>query len=205
MKEPPMPSSVEFYFDFSSPYGYLASTRIDALAAKHGRAVAWRPFLLGVAFKATGQAPLTEQPLRGPYHRRDFQRSARLLGVPFRLPERFPFPSLAAARAYYWLSDTDPAQAVALARAVYAAAFADGRDMRSVDSVAECAAPLGIDPATLRSAVEEPAIKSRLRDETEAAISRGVFGSPFIFVDGEPFWGHDRLDQVERWLASGGW
>src|SRR6185312_861252 len=70
--EVPMPDPLEFYFDFSSPYGYLASTRIDALASKHGRAVTWRPYLLGVAFKATGQAPLVEQPLRGPYHVRDF-------------------------------------------------------------------------------------------------------------------------------------
>jgi 2-hydroxychromene-2-carboxylate isomerase len=200
-----MPDPIEFYFDFSSPYGYLASTRIDALAEKHGRVVAWRPFLLGVAFKATGQAPLVEQPLRGPYHRHDFARSARLLGVRFQLPDPFPFPSLAACRAFYWLADRDHVQAKALARAVYHAAFGLGRDMRAAEAVAEAAQPLGIDRATLLAAVNDHAVKERLRVETEAALARGVFGSPFIIIDGEPFWGHDRLEHVDRWLAVGGW
>src|SRR5262245_32620476 len=134
--KPEMSTPLDFYFDFSSPYGYLASTQIDALAARHGREVTWRPFMLGAAFKTTGQMPLTQQPMRGPYHVRDFARSARLLKVPFRLPEPFPFPGLAASRAFYWLADREPAQAKALAQAVYHAAFGDGRDVRSADAVA---------------------------------------------------------------------
>lgn len=200
-----MPTPIEFFFDFSSPYGYLASTRIDALGAKHGRQVAWRPFLLGVAFKTTGQKPLTEQPLRGPYSLHDFDRSARLLGVPFKMPEPFPFPSIAACRAFYWLADSDPAKAKALAKAVYHAAFGEGRDVRAVDAVAAVAEPLGIAPAALQAACEDPAIKDKLRAATESALARGVFGSPFVIVDGEPFWGHDRLDHVDRWLSSDGW
>ncbi len=200
-----MTDPIDFYFDFSSPYGYLASTRIDALAVRHGRAVVWRPFLLGVAFKTTGQAPAVEPPLRGPYHRHDFARSARLLGVPFKMPAVFPFAALAASRAYYWLVDRDPDQARALARAVYRAAFGEGRDVTSPATIAELAAPLGVDPAALLAALADPAVKDRLKRETEAALAGGVFGSPFIVVDGEPFWGHDRLDQVERWLAAGGW
>jgi 2-hydroxychromene-2-carboxylate isomerase len=201
----PMPDPIEFYFDFSSPYGYLASTRIDALAEKHGRMVAWRPFLLGVAFKTTGQRPLTEQPLRGPYSERDFSRSARLLGVPFRLPQPFPFPSLAVARAFYWLADREVSQAKALAKGVYCAAFGEGLDMRAAEAVANVAAPLGIERAHLLAAVNDPEVKDRLRRETDMALARGVFGSPFIIVDGEPFWGHDRLEHVDRWLSTGGW
>ena len=200
-----MAAAIDFYFDFSSPYGYLASTQIDALAAKHGRKVAWHPFLLGIAFKTTGQRPLPEQPIRGPYHVRDFERSARLLGVPFKLPEPFPFPSLAACRAFYWLEDSDEARAKALAKGVYHAAFGEGRDMRTVDAVAAIAQPLGTDPAALKAACDDPGIKDKLRLAVDAAISRGVFGSPFVIVDGEPFWGHDRLVQVDRWLATGGW
>jgi 2-hydroxychromene-2-carboxylate isomerase len=200
-----MPSPLDFYFDFSSPYGYFASLQIDDLAARHGREVAWRPFLLGVAFKATGQVPLVQQPLRGPYHRHDFPRTARRLKVPFRLPESFPFLSLAAARAFYWLSDSDPARAKALARAVYRAAFGEGRNVTAAETVAEIAAPLGIDRAALLAAVNDPVNKERLKAETEAAIGRGVFGSPFVIVDGEPFWGSDRLGQVEEWLVTGGW
>jgi len=192
---------IDFYFDFSSPYGYLASTQIDALAARHGRTVAWHPFLLGAAFKLTGQRALTEQPMRGPYALRDFDRSARLLGVPFHLPHAFPFFALAASRVFYWLED--PSRGQALAKAVYHAAFGEGRDVTPVAAVAELARPLGMEG--IEHAVELPETKAKLRDATDRAIARGVFGSPFFIVDGEPFWGHDRLGQVERWLATGGW
>jgi 2-hydroxychromene-2-carboxylate isomerase len=196
-----MSAAIDFYFDFSSPYGYLASTRIDELAQRHGRSVAWRPFLLGVAFKLTGQRALVEQPIRGPYHERDFARSARLLEVPFLLPAKFPFFALAASRAFYWLGDGG--QAKALAKAVYSAAFGEGRDVTPVSALAEIARPLGIEG--LEQGVELPETKARLREATDEAIGRGVFGSPFFIVDGEPFWGHDRLGQVERWLETGGW
>ena len=196
-----MAEPIDFYFDFSSPYGYLASTEIDGLAARHSRSVTWRPFVLGAAFKLTGQRALTEQPLRGDYARRDFARSARLLGVPFKLPEPFPFFALAASRACYWVEA--PSQAKALAKAVYHAAFGEGRDITPVAVVAEIARGLGIQG--LEQGVEQPATKAALRDATDQALARGVFGSPFFIVEGEPFWGHDRLDQLDRWLATGGW
>ena len=196
-----MADPIDFYFDFSSPYGYLASTRIDAIAARHGRDVIWRPFVLGAAFKATGQRPLVEQPLRGDYAKRDFARSARLLGVPLTLPEPFPFFGLAASRACYWIEDA--AQARTLAKAIYHAAFGEGRDVTPVAKVAEIARGLAIEG--VEQGVEKPETKAKLREATDEALARGVFGSPFIFVDGEPFWGHDRLEHVERWLVTGGW
>jgi 2-hydroxychromene-2-carboxylate isomerase len=196
-----MAEPIDFYFDFSSPYGYLASTEIDGLAARHGRSVTWRPFVLGAAFKLTGQRALTEQPLRGDYARRDFARSARLLGVPFKMPEPFPFFALAAGRACYWVED--PQQSKALAKTIYHAAFGEGRDVTPIPVVAELAAGLGI--GGLEQGLGQPATKAKLRDATDQALARGVFGSPFFIVDGEPFWGHDRLDQLDRWLATGGW
>ena len=196
-----MPDPIDFYFDFSSPYGYLASTRIDAIAARHGRNVSWLPFVLGAAFKVTGQKPLVEQPLRGEYANRDFARSARLLGVPLELPEPFPFFALAASRACYWVGDA--ARAKALAKAIYHAAFGEGRDVTPVATVAEIARGLGIEG--VEQGVEKPETKAKLREATDEALARGVFGSPFFIVDGEPFWGHDRLEHVERWLATGGW
>jgi 2-hydroxychromene-2-carboxylate isomerase len=200
-----MPAPIEFWFDFSSPYGYLASTRIDALGARQGRDVVWRPFLLGAAFKVTGQKPLTEQPLRGPYALHDFARSARLLGVPFKMPEPFPFFALGASRGFYWLEGHDAGQARAFARAVYAAAFGEGRDATKPEVLAEVARPLGIAAEALVAGSFTPETKERLRRETDQAIARGIFGSPFFIVDGEPFWGHDRLEHVERWLKTGGW
>jgi len=81
-----MPSPLRFHFDFSSPYGYLASQRIESLAARHGRAVEWRPVLLGAAFKIAGTQPLTSIPLKGDYARRDLPRTARFHGIEFRMP-----------------------------------------------------------------------------------------------------------------------
>ena len=196
---------IDFYFDFSSPYGYLASLRIDGIAQKHGREVEWRPYLLGVVFQTTGQSPLTEQPLRGDYSRRDFERSARLQNAPFTMPDRFPIPTMAAARAYYWFYDQDAGRAKALAKALYHEFFGEGRDISSPEAVIAVAETLSLDGAALAEALQDPAVKERLKTETQAAMDRGAFGSPFIFVDGEPFWGADRLDQVDLWLEGGGW
>ncbi|HEY9548862.1 MAG TPA: 2-hydroxychromene-2-carboxylate isomerase [Kiloniellaceae bacterium] len=201
-----MPAPIDFYFDFSSPYGYLAAEQVDALAARHGRDVAWRPILLGVVFQQTGGQPLLNIPLKGGYARHDLARSARLLGLPFRLPAGFPFMSVAACRAFYWLHDRDPAQAVALAKALFRAAFGQGGDIESGDAVLQIAQAGGFDgDGEMAAALNDPAVKQRLRDEVSRAISKGVFGSPLFVVDGEPFWGHDRLDQVDLWLRRGGW
>ena len=115
---------IDFYFDFSSPYGYIASRIVDDFEKRVGRPLRWRPTLLGPAFKAMGTAPLVEIPIKGEYAKKDFARSARLHKVPFRYPERFPIGTAAALRAFYWVSDRDPAKARALAKALYGAYFA---------------------------------------------------------------------------------
>jgi 2-hydroxychromene-2-carboxylate isomerase len=203
--EPGMANPIDFYFDFSSPYGYFAGARIDALAAKYGRGVIWRPILLGVVFKITGQQPLPTIPLKGNYAQHDLVRSARLFGVPYKMPSKFPVSGTAPSRAFYWVGDKDPALAKKLAQALYHAYFAEDRDISNPEVTANVAAKLGIDRDQLLQALNDPAVKERLKTEVDAAIERGVFGSPFIVVDKEPFWGSDRLDQVERWLATGGW
>jgi len=200
-----MAQPVDFYFDFSSPYGYFAATRIDALAARHGRNTAWHPVLLGAIFKLTGQQPLTTIPMKGSYALHDLMRSARWFGVPFRMPGKFPVSSIAPCRAYYWLHGRDPAAAKALAQALYRAYFAEDRDISSPEVTANVAAKLGHDRDTVLQAINDAAVKERLKAAVDAAIERGVFGSPYIVVDGEPFWGSDRLDQIEQWLAKGKW
>jgi 2-hydroxychromene-2-carboxylate isomerase len=200
-----MPQPIDFYFEFASPYGYLASTQIDALAGGHGRTVAWHPIMLGAAFKETGARPLMQTPLKGPYLLHDVPRCARLLGVPLTLPPVMPMNSLAASRACVWLEEDDPEQAKSLAKALLHAHWGDGRDLGAPEAVADVAAGLGIERHDLLAAVADQRIKERLKEQTQAAIERGVFGSPFIFVDGEPFWGADRLPQVDAWLARGGW
>ena len=199
-----MSQPIEFYFDFSSPYGYLASEKIDDLAARHGRKVKWRPILLGVVFKQTGGAPLTMLPLKGEYSLHDFSRSARFLDVPYTHPETFPINTMHAARAYYWLHEQDCEAARAFAHDVYRSYFRDGRDITDVAVVLELATRHGADRATLAEALNSAALKERLKAECGAALAKGVFGSPYIIVDGEPFFGADRLPQIERWLAAGG-
>lgn len=199
-----MSEAIEFYFDFSSPYGYLASEKIDAIAAKYGRKVRWRPILLGVVFRETGVLPLTKVPLKGAYSVHDFSRSARYMGIPYAHPANFPLATQHAARTYYWLHDQHHGMARAFAHAAYRALFAEGRDISDLSVVLELAGQVGADSAALSEALAGQALKDRLKAECEAAMKKGVFGSPYFIVDGEPFFGADRLPQVERWLESGG-
>lgn len=200
-----MAKPIDFYFDFSSPYGYLAAEKIDGIAARHDREVTWRPYLLGATFKIVGNAPLVTVPMKGDYARRDILRSARLMGVPLTFPDNFPVNSVAACRTYYWLSDQDADLAKRFAQSAYRGYFQHNRDVGSPEIVIETAVSLGVDRDALTAALEDQAVKDRLRAEVDAAIERGIFGSPFIVIDDEPFWGADRLDQVDKWLETGGW
>jgi len=200
-----VPAPIDFYFDFSSPYGYLAAQRIEGLAARHGRTVDWHPVLLGVIFKETGAQPLTQVPLKGDYSRKDMPRSARFLGIEdFRMPSRFPIPTQAAARIVLALKAKNVALSTNVAKALYRAYFFEGRDISDPDVAADVAGRAGADASAMRAAVDDPAVKEALKEEVARAMKAGVCGSPFFIVDGEPFWGLDRLPQVERWLASGG-
>ena len=196
---------IDFWFDFSSPYGYLMSEKIDAVAAAHGRKVRWHPVLLGVIFQATGSRPPVDGvSAKAQYMLNDFHRSARHLGIPYNPPSRFPLPTQNAARAYYWLHGQDCALARRFAHAVYRAFFVDDLDISSPDTVLDIATRLGIDREQLAAALQAPEVKARLKEECEQALAAGVFGSPHVVIDGEPFFGADRLPQIEHWLQTGG-
>jgi 2-hydroxychromene-2-carboxylate isomerase len=199
MKEP-----IQFWFDFSSPYSYIASELIDDLAARYARKVHWRPIMLGAAFKASGVPLLITTPLKGEYSKRDFDRSARFHGVPYHFPTTFPQLTLSAARGYYWLHAQDCAVARNFAHAVFRALWIDNRNVSEPAVVAEIANHLGLDGTALLAAAATPEIKERLKQETDTAVAQGMFGAPYFIVDGEPFWGADRLPQLEKWLATGG-
>jgi 2-hydroxychromene-2-carboxylate isomerase len=199
-----VPAPIQIYFDFSSPYGYLGSEKIEALAARHGRTVDWHPMLLGIAFKTTGSQPLTSVPIKGDYAKRDMERSARFHGVALRLPSKFPIATQAPARIVLWQREHDQASVGNLVKALYRAYFVLDRDIGDPDTAADVAAESGLDRQAARGAVDDAAVKDALRREVDAAMAKGVFGSPFVFVDGEPVWGIDHFDQVDRWLAHGG-
>jgi 2-hydroxychromene-2-carboxylate isomerase len=203
-----MSKIIDFYFDFSSPYGYLASKRIEQIATAHNHVVVWHPILLGAIFKVTGQAPLTEAPLKGDYALMDFARSAREHNLDYKHPEVFPIGAVAACRATLWLRDADQAsntQTSEFIHAVFHAYYADEKDITNPSVLGEIAVSLGIDSAQMLNALSEQFVKDALRGEVDKAIAAGVFGSPVMIVDKEIFWGNDRLEQLDRWLASGGW
>jgi 2-hydroxychromene-2-carboxylate isomerase len=161
--------------------------------------------LLGPVFKLMGSQPLVDIPLKGEYAKKDFARSARLHKVAFTQPAKFPIGTVAALRAFYWVNDRDPAQARAMAKTLYRAYFADGIDIGAPATVVEIARSAGVDAAALAAALEDPAVKERAKREVDAAIAAGVFGSPYFVVDGEAFWGVDRMPMLEDWIRTGGW
>jgi 2-hydroxychromene-2-carboxylate isomerase len=200
-----MPSPIEFYFDFSSPYGYIGSEKIDALAAKYSREVTWRPIMLGVVFKTTGGAPLPSIPLKWPYSVRDIARTAKFHEVEYRPPPVFPIATVSPCRAFYWMDAREPMRAKQLAQALYRAYFVEGLDISKAENTVAVCERSGLRAEEVRAALADQAVKDRLRSEIDKAIALGVFGSPYIIIDGEPFWGSDRLDQIDRWLQTGGW
>lgn len=203
--------AVAFWFDFSSPYSYVASEWIEALAARHGRAVSWRAMLLGVTFQAAELRSPVSHPLKREYSARDFARSARFEGVPLAFPRKFPQPTQNAARVFWWLHDGDaampgdPERAAAWAHAGLRALFArDGEtDLADPAQLRALVVEFGLDPAAAEAAWNDPRWKDRLKAACSEAVALEIFGAPTVVVDGEPFWGNDRKPQIERWLASG--
>jgi 2-hydroxychromene-2-carboxylate isomerase len=193
-------STLEFFYDFVSPYSYLASTRVEALAARAGATLRWRPFLLGGVFKATeNRAPL-DVPAKGRHMWRDLERWAHRLGVPLRRPEPFPFSPILALRTAF--AAEAAGKLVPYTHAVYWAAWVDGRDVANPEVLAAIATEAGLDGAALVAAA--PSYKAALMAQTQEAIDRGAFGAPACFVGEELFIGNDRLDFVEEALKGAG-
>lgn len=194
---------IDFWFDFSSPYSYIASEWVEAVAARHGRAVRWHAMLLGATFQAAELKSPVAYPLKREYSLADFERSARFEGVPYRMPEVFPIPTQNAARVFWWLADRDPGAAARWAHAGLRAYFTRGVRLDDPAALRVLCAESGLDAAACEAAWNDPVWKLRLKSENEAAVAAGIFGAPTLVVDGEMFWGNDRKPQIERWLATG--
>lgn len=198
------PAPVDFWFDFSSPYSYIANEWVDALAARYGRLVRRHAILLGATFQAAELKSPVSYPMKREYSLADFARSARFEGVPYRFPEPFPIPTQNAARVFWWLQDTvSPEAAAQWARAGLRAYFTRGLALNDPAVLKSLAAESGLDPDTVEAVWSDPRWKDRLKNACDTAIAAGVFGAPFFMVDGEPFWGNDRKAQLERWLRQG--
>jgi 2-hydroxychromene-2-carboxylate isomerase len=194
---------IDFWHDYASSYSYLAASRIEPLAQAAGVELRWRPFLLGPIFKSQGweSSPFNLYPVKGRHMLRDLERFTAQLGLPkFTLPVPFPANSLLASRVALVLSDADRP---AFSRAVYAAEFADGRDISDRALIGEILTKLGHDGEAVLAKTSDQTIKDKLRAETDEAVRLGVFGAPtFVTGDGELFWGNDRLEQALDWARQ---
>jgi 2-hydroxychromene-2-carboxylate isomerase len=196
-----MTPSLDFWFDFASSYSYPAAMRACALAEAAGVQIKWRPFLLGPIFVAQGwrTSPFNLYPSKGRYMWRDMERICAREKLPLRQPEIFPQNSLLAARLALAL---DVAARPAFARAVFAAEFGKGERIDQAATLAAILTTLELPESALAQASSEP-IKQALRDETEEAQRRDLFGAPsFLTQDGELFWGNDRLEEAIAWAAA---
>lgn len=197
-----MQDAIDFYFDFTSPFAYLAAPRVEAIAARHRRALNWHPVLLAALAQETGVKLTPFVPSKWAYAQKDLARMAERLQMPFRLPPAFPQLWLLPPRAMLWIRAQHGVQvATAFARACYHTAFGEGIDINDIGVLGELARRLGMDARALEAGVASAAVKEALQHGNAAALARGVFGTPFVIADGEPFWGGDRLDLLDEWLA----
>jgi 2-hydroxychromene-2-carboxylate isomerase len=196
-----MARTLEFFFDYASPYSYLATEQVEAVAKRTGAEIRWRPFLLGAVFKATGNVPPVTNAHKAMYLGKDLADWARYLGLPeFQLPSAFPVNSLKANRL--GLVAAEHGSIVPFTRAAFRAAFVEGKDVGDPSVLAELARGVGLDPEKALAQAESQEIKDALRRNTEEAVSRGAFGAPTFFVGDQMFFGNDRLMFVERALSA---
>jgi len=208
-------ANLDFWFDFASTYSYPAVMRIAPLAATAGVAVRFRPFLLGPIFKAQGwdTSPFNLYPAKGRHMWRDLERLCADHSLPFRRPDPFPQWSLLPARvAQVGLAEASGEESWGeeswgeeFCRSVFRAQFGEGRRIDDIATIGDILAQLGVDGDAVLAAARAAPIKARLRDETQEAQQRGIFGAPsFVTGDGELFWGNDRLERALAWAARGG-
>lgn len=192
--------TVEFWFDVGSPAAYLAWTQLPGIARETGAEVAYRPFLLGGVFQATGNKSPMEVPAKGRYMQDDLARFAARYGVAFRHNPHFPINTLALMRGAVGLQMREPGRLDAYLDAVFRAIWVDGQAMNDASVVAGVLQQAGFDPQQFAELAADPVVKEQLKAVTQEAVARGVFGAPTFFVGQRMFWGQDRIDFVKEAL-----
>jgi len=193
-----MTKAVEFLFDFGSPTSYLAYKQLPKIASRHGARIVWTPILLGAVFKATGNTSPAMIPSKARYMNADLARFAKRYNVVLNFNTHFPVNTLSLMRgavAYQPTSQFD-----IYVNAIFDAMWAHPRNLNDPGEVAHVLHDIGLRPEEFMARIEQVDVKEKLKANTEAAIARGVFGAPTFFVNGEMFFGQDRLDFVEEAL-----
>lgn len=193
-----MTKSVEFLFDFGSPTSYLAYKQLPKIASRHGARIVWTPILLGAVFKATGNTSPAMVPAKARYMNADMARFAKRYNVVLNFNTHFPVNTLALMRGAVAYQATN--QFDIYVNAMFDAMWAHPRNLNDPGEVGQVLHDIGIRTADFMSRIEHVDVKEKLKANTESAIARGVFGAPTFFVNGEMFFGQDRLDFVEEAL-----
>lgn len=197
-----MSKQVEFLFDVGSPYSYLAYKQLPKIAAAQGAQILWTPVLLGGIFQATGNHSPAEVPAKGLHSNIDLQRWAQHFGVTIEMNPNFPINTLQLMRGAVGMQMRSEAEFHTYLDAVFNAMFGKPKNMGQPDVVASVLTDAGFDPALFLTLVNDPAVKDALKKNTTEAVQRGVFGAPTFFVNGDMYWGQDRLHFVEAALSS---
>ncbi len=196
-----MSKTAEFYFDVGSPTAYLANKRLQQLCDECDASLEYRPVLLGGIFKATGNMSPVAIPAKGKYMMaQDLPRFAAAYGAPLNFNPYFPINTLNLMRGAI-ASLNEPFFHTYL-NAVFDAIWVDGKDMGDVAVVQEVLSTAGLDADALLAMTQNPEVKAKLIENTQAAVDRGLFGVPTIFVDQQMFFGQDRMQFIERALRS---
>ncbi|MFP3582097.1 2-hydroxychromene-2-carboxylate isomerase [Paraburkholderia sp. SIMBA_055] len=187
---------IEFWFDFGSNYSYLSVMRIEAEAAARGVRIHWRPFLLGPIFRALGfdNSPFVLHKEKGAYVWKDMERQCRKYGIALTRPSVFPRAALLAMRVA--LLGAEREWIAGYCREIMQQNFVHDRDIGSVEVVSEALVKLGLPAQQIIAEAQSDANKLRLREQTEAAAAKGIFGAPTFFIGDEMFWGNDRLEDA---------
>lgn len=196
-----MPHPIEFFFDFGSPTAYLAWTQAPRIAEETGAEVIHRPFLLGGVFKDTGNRSPVMVPAKGKYMVTDLRRWAAKWGVTLEMNPFFPINTLNLMRGAAALVGKD--EFAPYVETVMTALWTRRKNMGDLETVAEVLNEAGLDGPAIIAASQEDAAKDLLRDNTDEAVRRGAFGAPTFFVNGELFFGQDRLDFVAAAAKAG--
>jgi 2-hydroxychromene-2-carboxylate isomerase len=199
-----MSREIEFWFEFGSNYSYLSVMRIEDAAARQGATIAWKPFLLGPIFKSFGweSSPFIAQKEKGEYVMKDMVRQCRKYGLPWTRPTNFPRIAVLPMRVA--LVGAGESWIAEYCRRMMLLNFSQDREINTEDAVGDVLASLGLPAPDLLRKAQTEQNKLRLREQTETARARGIFGAPTFFVRGEMFWGNDRLDDALAFAAQAG-
>ncbi|HYD96023.1 MAG TPA: 2-hydroxychromene-2-carboxylate isomerase [Noviherbaspirillum sp.] len=193
---------VEFYFDVGSPYSYLAYHQLPKIAQARNAEIVWRPMLLGGVFQATGNASPVTVPLKGKHSLVDLERWARYFNVPFTPNPHFPLNTLQLMRGAVAMQMRSDEEFHRYLSAVFSAMFEKPRNLNNPQDIAAVLEEAGFSPVQVLALAQDDKVKQKLRENTEEAVARGVFGAPTFFVGEDMYWGQDRLHFVDLALAS---